>query len=144
MLRGWGSGRTAAVGQHLVMLALLPFLLLRVLIPAGFMPNLAGHDGWFEVVICDGHGTRTALVDAEGRLVDKTDDKPAKPGEGKAGNCPFGLAFAQSFLPLTSGDGAIAPMIRSADAVAPNSDHLLLPPAQGPPLGPRAPPIFLL
>lgn len=115
-------------------------LLLRAVVPAGYMPDTrALHDGRLEVTFCSAAGDISTL-----RLALSPDDKGGA-GSGAHSNadtgaqCPFGLlahvapAPASHTSPLALSSGRAAP-----PAPAP----LALPaqPAQGPPLGSRAPP----
>ncbi|MEB6660308.1 DUF2946 family protein [Achromobacter ruhlandii] len=122
-------------------------LLLRAVVPAGYMPDTrALHDGRIEVTFCSAAGDLSTL-----RLALAPAGKgDAGAGKGDAGagahsnadtgaQCPFGLlahvtpASASPTTPLALASGRPAPA-----ASAP----LALPvqPAQGPPLGSRAPP----
>jgi hypothetical protein len=57
-------------------------------------------------------------------------------------DCPFGTAAAKAFLAPTL-VAALALPTYEQRFLLPGSGVALLPPAQGPPLGPRAPPAIL-
>lgn len=115
-------------------------LLLRAVVPAGYMPDTrALHDGRIEVTFCSAAGDLSTL-----RLA----LAPAGKGDAGAGahsnadtgaQCPFGLlahvtpAPASPTTPLALASGRPAP-------AAPAPLALPVQPAQGPPLGSRAPP----
>ena len=117
-------------------------LSLRAFVPVGFMPSVdALLDGRFEMTICTGTGgMRTVMVDAHGNLV----QTPGGDGQDNSSlhleQCPFGAMGA--LLPMP----AVAPVI--VGSVVIESTQILVPrlhalpplPAQGPPLGSRAPP----
>lgn len=112
-------------------------LLLRALVPAGYMPDArALHDGRLEVTFCSAAGDLSTF-------------KIALPPDGKTGEhrgadtgaqCPFGLlahvtpAPTPCVAPLALAVGRIAPP-------APARPALPAQPAHGPPLGSRAPPL---
>lgn len=115
-------------------------LLLRALVPAGYMPDTrALHDGRIEVTFCSAAGDLSTL-----RLALSPDGK-GNAGAGTHSNadtgaqCPFGLlahvtpAPASHTTPLALASGRPAP-------AAPTPLALPVQPAQGPPLGSRAPP----
>lgn len=77
-------------------LALLA-VLLRVLVPAGFMPAPAAAGTPLALVLCTGQGIVTALVDATGAAVPLQDD-----GAGKSADrhpCPFAGGFGGGLAP---------------------------------------------
>lgn len=135
---GTTSLNDSRVGRATLRVAMLLFAL-RALIPVGYMPDLGGlREGQVQIVICTGTGTQVLLVDAAGQPLD-ADHTPDHAG---AADCAFATASASGLaLP------AIVPVLaRPAVAMAALPDtagHALLAPAQGPPLGSRAPPIFL-
>ncbi len=114
---------------------LIFIFLLRALIPAGFMPDArALGDGRFELVICTSSGERVT------HAIDPGSGSDA-PETWAGADCPYHLSLAQIAAP----DIAPVPVefvIRAADGFSPAS-NVLLPPALGPPLGQRAPPVFL-
>jgi hypothetical protein len=117
----------------------LALFALRALVPAGYMPDLgAARAGQVRIVICTGYGSKSVLVDESGKPIDDQGGRK----HAAAGDCPFGAAPAAA---LTVPDPAAAlplPNLRQA-FLAPDSVPALLPPAQGSPLGPRAPPVRL-
>lgn len=117
-------------------LALLA-LALRALVPAGYMPDArALHDGRLEVTFCSAAGGLSSLSVA---LPSDSGGQTGHDAAGTGAQCPFGMlahiapaaAAAPAPIVLTAGPPAQLP-----------SDHRVLPPqpAQGPPLGSRAPP----
>lgn len=117
---------------------LLAFFTLRALIPAGYMPDLAHlGDGGFKVVLCTADGLRTVILDGEGRPVE-----PEKRKSGAGDECPFGATASKAFL-AAEPTRPIAIPPHGGSAIFTRYDLALLPPAQGPPLGSRAPPAIL-
>jgi hypothetical protein len=117
-------------------LALLA-LALRALVPAGYMPDArALHDGRLEVTFCSAAGGLSVLN------VALSPDGGGKAGHDAAGTgaqCPFGMLAHVAPAPAP----ALTPIVLTA------GPHTRLPPAyralppqpaQGPPLGSRAPP----
>ena len=81
------SNRTATRGRLVLWLALMA-LLLRALVPAGYMPDTRALDaGRFEVTFCTAAGAPAALSAALSTL---KDGKPAHDAQTGA-QCPFGL-----------------------------------------------------
>ncbi len=113
---------------------LLLALVLRALIPAGFMPDLgAMADGSFKVVICSAAGTKLVTLDAEGNPLPDT----ATQHDGEA--CAFSGMATYALTPVVA-DMAVV-YDASADHAA-KRPVVVLPPARaGPVLGSRAPPI---
>jgi len=114
---------------------LIFIFLLRALIPAGFMPDAkALGEGRFELVICTSSGERVA------HAIDLGSGNGA-PETWAGADCPYHFSVSQVVTPT------IAPVpvefaVRAANGFFAASDTLL-PPALGPPLGQRAPPVFL-
>jgi len=116
-------------------------VLLRAVVPAGYMPDArALHDGRLEVTFCSAAGdlsTFKIALSADGKTADGTGDhRSAETGA----QCPFGLLAHVTPAPTPY----VAPLAlaagRHAPAPAPTPDALPVQPAQGPPLGSRAPP----
>lgn len=113
-------------------------LLLRAVVPAGYMPDArALHDGRLEVTFCSAAGDLTTV-------------KIALSSDGKSGGghssadtgaqCPFGLLAHVTPAPAAQ----TAPLALAVSRAAPFPPaHVAAPvqPAQGPPLGSRAPPL---
>ncbi len=113
-------------------------LLLRALVPTGYMPDArALHDGRLEVTFCSAAGDLTTF-------------KIALSSDGKSGGghssadtgaqCPFGLLAHVTPAPAAQ----TAPLVLAVSRAAPFPPaHVAAPvqPAQGPPLGSRAPPL---
>lgn len=124
---GGGRARIAA----LVTLALV---VLRALIPAGYMPDLdAARDGRFTVVICTADGSTTLDLLSDGT---PADERPAKsPAQD---HCVFGGA---TILGLAAAPIALGVVDAATDVRAGIPADVTLPPTRaGPPLGSRAPP----
>jgi hypothetical protein len=119
----------AVIRRHLqlAIALLLPFMALRALLPAGFMPSA---DGGPRLVLC-----------SEGLPASDSGGGPSQPAHGDAGdNCPFAHAahFAPPRFHVTS-----VPFVGNSAFVARTS---ALVPASSKPLlsgGARAPPAFL-
>lgn len=118
--------------------AVLLIFVLRSLIPPGFMPSIDTlGEGRIEVVVCTGAGLKTLVLDADGNPVSPHDRQ-----SGNADDCPFGAVTAKAFLLPDALAQADLP-VPARDRVVNLRDLALKPPAQGPPLGSRAPPIIL-
>lgn len=117
-------------------LALLA-LALRALVPAGYMPDArALHDGRLEVTFCSAAGnlpTLSLTLPADGG------GKAAHDAANTGAQCPFGLLA--HLTPATAPPG-VPLLLAAAGHPLPPPAHRALPaqPAQGPPLGSRAPP----
>lgn len=130
MRGGIFAGRSNRLRRR-VGVALAFVLVLRVLVPAGFMLSPeALAEGLVRVTLCDGYSTRNVLVDALGNI-GETD------GAGK--HCDFALASLAAaptqppLLPAPALSAVLADPFVAEPAFA-------RPFAQGPPLGSRAPP----
>jgi hypothetical protein len=129
------SNRTATRGRLVLWLALMA-LLLRALVPAGYMPDARALDaGRFEVTFCTAAGAPAALSAA---LSTFKDGKPAHDAQTGA-QCPFGLLAHLTPAPAFS----LNPLSLPADTTPtaqPAQPPLPATVAHGPPLGSRAPP----
>jgi len=113
-------------------------ILLRALVPTGYMPDArALHDGRLEVTFCSAAGDLSTL-----KIALSPDGKRGGAGHSSAdtgAQCPFGLlahvtpAPAAQTAPLALAVSRAAPFPPARVAVPAQ-------PAQGPPLGSRAPP----
>lgn len=128
-----------ALRAHGVLWLALLALALRALVPSGYMPDArALHDGRLEVTFCSAAGNLSVLS------VALSPDKAGKAGHDAAGTgaqCPFGLLAHVAPAPSS----ALTPILPTAAAEAPAAPpHRAVPaqPAQGPPLGSRAPPLL--
>ncbi len=131
-------GRAPVVRSLAAQLTLALFAL-RALVPVGYMPELAAaRDGQVRVVLCTGYGSKSVLVDESGTPVE--DQGSAKHGAG--GDCPFGAAPASALVVPNPAAALGLPDAWQA-FLTPEEASTLLPPAQGPPLGQRAPPVRL-
>ncbi|WP_287813108.1 DUF2946 family protein [Achromobacter sp.] len=113
-------------------------LLLRALVPTGYMPDArALHDGRLEVTFCSAAGDLTTV-------------KIALSSDGKSGGghssadtgaqCPFGLLAHVTPAPAAQ-TAPLAPAVSRAAPFPPAHVAAPVQPAQGPPLGSRAPPL---
>lgn len=125
-----------------VLWALLVALLLRGLVPAGYMPDTrAMGQGRVALTLCTAAGTVSTV------LVSLAAERPDSPHPGQQAatglDCPFGLlTHLVPALPLAA--PAMAPLrLAAMPAPAPASRQARPAlPAQGPPLGSRAPPVL--
>lgn len=124
-------------GEAVLWLALVA-LALRALVPAGYMPDTrALHDGRLAVTFCSAAGdlsVRRLALSFDGS---KTDHDTA----GTGAQCPFALLAHVAPVPAP----ALTTLLLTAAAHPPHvSVYRALPvqPAQGPPLGSRAPPLL--
>jgi hypothetical protein len=132
-----GFFRTPDIGRHILMCLLAIAMALRALIPAGYMPDAnALRDGRVEITFCiAGSGLSVSAID-----LNDHDGKAGHP-DSVASECPFGILAQQAFdLPPVA--GAVMPAAALAVLSIPFTLNRALPalPAQGPPLGSRAPP----
>jgi Protein of unknown function (DUF2946) len=134
---GTASLRQSPACRFAARLALL-FFALRVVMPAGYMPELGAlKHGQVRIVICTGSGTQALLVDESGQPVG---DAAGRSGpHAAAGDCAFGIATVQA-LALPAAPATIARPAFAAALPAAGEGRALRPLAQGSPLGPRAPP----
>ncbi len=128
-----------AVWQILFCLTVLSFVL-RSTIPSGYMPDSsASRNGTIALTLCSaGGGNATILLDLQGKTKHSSSD------EHNAGqHCAFGVVASQGVLPTSV---SILPAMTVLSQPLPaRQRNLALPPmpAQGPPLGSRAPPSHL-
>ncbi|CAN5753082.1 hypothetical protein BH09PSE5_BH09PSE5_05030 [soil metagenome] len=128
-------------------------LALRAFVPSGFMPSVdALRDGRFEMVICSGTGgMRTIVVDSHGELV--TNHRGNADGDNESDSqddqslhleqCPFGAMASAVPLPSLAPTMQGAVLTATITPLAIRNDSRPPMPAQGPPLGSRAPPSIL-
>jgi hypothetical protein len=119
-------------------LALLLFAL-RAMLPVGYMPDLGAlKEGQVQIVICTGTGTQALFVDASGQPIDHESD----PGEGYGGaaDCAFAAAMAKA----VAQPPVLAVLVPLPAVGLPSSAETpaLQASSEGPPLGPRAPPVL--
>ena len=132
------TGRAFARRRHAgrPLLHLLLFLvLLRALVPPGYMPDLAAaQDGVITLVICSPDGLRTISLDEDG--------KPVEPGEApeehQRQHCPFASVGSIDLPPLAKEPMPIVFTMRAA-LWSPQEGLGAERPVVGP-LGSRAPP----
>lgn len=133
MVRGILS-RLVRVTRCIAPWLLLLALLLRGMIPGGYMPNLHPDNGKGWLVICTGAGAASIQVDGDGG-----DDK-APADTGHQGLCPF---LAMTLLgPVLLLLALLLPVRREGLVRHPSTGALLRRLPCGPVLGARAPPPF--
>ncbi|MGE5266088.1 MAG: DUF2946 family protein [Deltaproteobacteria bacterium] len=72
----WGTIRNLRRVRAWLGHALALAVILRALIPAGFMPVFAEHEGGgLKIVICTAHGTKLVSTDQDGRPDDRSVEK---------------------------------------------------------------------
>ncbi|MCZ8409810.1 DUF2946 family protein [Achromobacter dolens] len=109
-------------------------LLLRALVPTGYMPDArALHDGRLEVTFCSAAGDLSTL-----KIALSPDGKHG--GADTGAQCPFGLLAHVTPAPAAQ-TAPLALAISRAAPFPPASVATPVQPAQGPPLGSRAPPL---
>jgi hypothetical protein len=137
---GTASLRQSAACRFAARLVLL-FFALRAAMPVGYMPDLGAlKHGQVRIVICTGSGTQTLLVDESGQPVNDAAEN-SKPHTA-AGDCAFGIATVQA-LALPDAPAIIGRSTVTAALPTAGEGRALRPLAQGPPVGPRAPPSLL-
>ena len=111
----------------------------RAVIPVGFMPDTGAlRDGRVLITFCSASGGTLATLN----LSDKSDHGSGT-DTATVADCPFGLLAAQAVLPTLNAAVILAAAFRR-DLPAPFYTSPRPPlPAQGPPLGSRAPPSLL-
>ena len=118
-------------------LLLAALVLLRALIPAGFMPDLSdAASGRFSILICTAAGTRALIADPTGA--------PKAPGDAEhasvvEGLCPFAAAGAMALAGLMV--VLARPRRPLARALPPSSEAVAGRRYPAGSLGPRAPPL---
>jgi hypothetical protein len=119
--------------RHIAAAIIALALLMRVLLPTGFMPEVSG--GQITIALCTGHGPAAMAMAVPG-TGDHKPGQPAKPDMP----CPFSSASAQSLAgadPMLLAIAiafvialALRPIVLARIADAPH----LRPPLRGPPL----------
>lgn len=111
--------------------------LLRMAIPAGYMPDTSGgRDGAFAITICTAGGALDTLwVDLpESSGESSSDDHFENQG------CPFGCVFSQGVMPSQGSPGLMGAIADRPIHLSHRNQAQPKLPALGPPLGSRAPP----
>jgi hypothetical protein len=140
MTSGWGASFGDKSARRCVARLILVLFALRAVVPVGYMPDLGALEhGQVRIVVCTGAGFKSLLVDEAGQPVDAQESGKS---QHAGADCPFGTAAAKALLAPTL-VVALAPPAYEQHFRHPGSGVALLPPAQGPPLGPRAPPTVL-
>lgn len=123
-------------------LALLA-LLLRAVLPAGYMPDARSlRHGTFEIAFCSvvgGLSTQYIALPPAGKDGGSPDSHP---GADSGAQCPFGLLAHVTPAPVPSAALLTRSPPRQPASVTQARFALPLQPAQGPPLGSRAPPLI--
>lgn len=112
---------------------LLAAVVLRALIPVGFMPDFgAAAKGVFKVVICTAAGSKHVMLDADGKpLPDQKSQHHDQP-------CAF-AGLAAVAVPVLDAQHIVVPLV-SVDTYHPTLAVALPPARAGPVLGSRGPP----
>nr|WP_312477349.1 DUF2946 family protein [Achromobacter ruhlandii] len=125
-----------------VLWVLLLALMLRGFVPAGYMPDASALEkGRVELTFCTAAGTVSTV------FLSLTDDQAATSHQGEKAdsglNCPYGLLTHVASAPPAA-DLSASLTVPSVRAIFFEVSRALPPlPAQGPPLGSRAPPSLL-
>ncbi len=131
------SRMTSVLARWLSQL-LLVAVLLRALIPVGYMPDLpAAANGLFKVVICTTDGAKTLAVDANGDLAPT--EHPADEGDHRDHPCAF--SGIVSIADRTEISQVSLPAIYRVAHFSLRESGILPPVRAGPAVGSRAPPI---
>ncbi|MGD9784635.1 MAG: DUF2946 family protein [Hyphomicrobiaceae bacterium] len=114
--------------RHLLLCALL----VRALVPAGFMPSAAADGHGLTLVICNGSGELLSVTPDDGQQV------PSKSEGGSHEPCAFAghVALTAPAFEVTT----LLSMPETEEGLNAGSDVVLPPARAGPPLGSRAPP----
>ena len=111
-------------------------VLFRSLIPAGYMPNSADKERFFNIVICTGYGSQTMVVDDHGQPV-KKDSKHSKNHKIP---CPFALNTHATTPSVPVAQGGMAVVYTDVLFPAPAAHPATATLRKTAP--PRAPPLF--
>lgn len=130
--------REIRVWQLLFCLALLAYVC-RAIVPAGYMPTHSAQDNGFAITFCTaGNSSNTLWIDLIGQDGQADSDTHHQPQD-----CPFGIAASPALLPSLDAPVLIS-LIRYRPVLLAKTNQTRPPlPALGPPLGSRAPPLFL-
>jgi hypothetical protein len=138
--------RRPSVIQHFTLCVMLFALALRALVPSGFMPDAGAlRDGRLEMTFCTSAGDlKTITVDTH------RDTAPASPTgdpsqhQSQTSDCPFGVLSSLPAMPALALAVVGSPVLFSIVQYVLRPAPRLAMPAQGPPLGSRAPPSHLV
>ena len=141
MGRGWNKAGDK-MKRKIIAWALLSLVVLRALIPVGFMPDIdALRDNRIEIVVCTPNGLKTLAISSDANGFTGTQDGSS---EGTATHeCPFDAVISQAIVLQESFSNFERP-VKAADLPLPVKIGTLSVRLQGPPLGSRAPPILSL
>ncbi|WP_197313792.1 DUF2946 family protein [Alcaligenes faecalis] len=130
--------REIRVWQFLFCLALLAYVC-RAIVPAGYMPTRSAQDNGFAITFCTaGNSANTLWIDLVGQ-----DGQADSDTHQNQQDCPFGIAASPALLPTLDAPVLIS-LITDRPVLLAESNQTRPPlPAQGPPLGSRAPPLRL-
>jgi hypothetical protein len=128
-----------------VSVLVLCMLMLRALIPVGFMPRADDlRQGRFVMTICQGAGgMKTIVVDADGNPVDAGTSGDHDDPSLHIELCAFSVLGSLIALPFFLTLLVLALLAVARRFELPRSTVLNALPLHGPPLGSRAPPFFL-
>ncbi|HBT32599.1 MAG TPA: hypothetical protein DEB15_07080 [Pusillimonas sp.] len=124
------------VWQFIFCLTFLAFLC-RAVIPIGYMPDLSGgrDNGQFAITFCTvGGGTSSLMVD-----LDSPSDSSSTDHIGNQ-DCPFGVVMTQALTPTQEAVALVSVVTHHPVPLLHRNRAQPSLPAQGPPLGSRAPP----
>lgn len=130
--------REIRVWQFLFCLALLAYVC-RAIVPASYMPTRSAQDNGFAITFCTvGNSSNTLWIDLVGQ-----DGQADSDTHQNQQDCPFGIAASPALLPILDAPVLIS-LITYRPVLLAESNQTRPPlPAQGPPLGSRAPPLRL-
>ena len=122
-------------GRAILVRLALVCVLLRALIPPGFMADLpAAANGQFKVVICSAYGAKTIDLDLGLTPAHEQDRKASHEAD-----CPFGMSPVAAPLPEPLAITLRLEPILSA--MLTHTELARIPYSTGPPVGSRAPPL---
>jgi hypothetical protein len=133
--------------RQLTLCVMMFVLLLRSLVPTGFMPNAGAlRDGRLEMAFCSGvGGAQIITIDTHDHTSSDTSTSDV-PGnhQSQSGDCPFSVLSALPAMPTMALSLVGLPLFFTHIQAVQRTALLPTASPRGPPLGSRAPPFHLV